>query len=374
MGIPLSSVTVVAPPWLPSDDVSAVVKKKRASKPQDEPSAFRSAEKRLCEIPGVKSAEVVRKRWLLGLFTFTEASVTPEPRGTRPRISGKIPPGIVARVRFCDAPTVTEFAFRQSRVGGRAFVLQGQRARGLSTERFRIQRREWTRAAQAVTSDSIELSIDSHSVALERVYLNEAAQRPSMLYYDPEHYLQLRCDLSARHGLLRARPAILLPLDGKSLAPNLLLRLNAAQTGRFAGALCGRIDVGAILSTSPVPFTERFSLGGPPSMRGVPPGEFSVRSGGAPACSDFFAIASSSVVMNLVDNVNFQFFAHAGVAGLSRSNYFLDVTPSCAYAVSYGGGYLIDFRASQLEINFSVPALLSPGIPFAPLQWKFFKK
>lgn len=109
-------------------------------------------------------------------------------------------------------------------------------------------------------------------------------------------------------------------------------------------------------------------------MRGVPLGEFSVRSGGAPAGSDFFVIGSSAVVVNLVDNVNFQFFAHAGVAGLSRSNYFLDVTPAFAYGVSYGCGYMIEFRHSQLEINFNVPALLSPGIPFSPLQWKFYSK
>lgn len=131
---------------------------------------------------------------------------------------------------------------------------------------------------------------------------------------------------------------------------------------------------GALLSPIAVPLNERFHPGGAPFARGISPCQFSNKSGGIRSGSDFYCTGGVDTLIRLLPKLDFHFFINSGLSILTKSNFFLDLSPTVSAFASYGCGYVAHFDDKDLELNFNVPFMKTSGLNFHRFQWTLIKK
>lgn len=133
-------------------------------------------------------------------------------------------------------------------------------------------------------------------------------------------------------------------------------------------------ESGALFSPIAVPLNERFHPGGAPFARGINQCHFSNKSGGIRSGCDYYLTGGVDTLIRLTSKLDFHFFVNSGLSALSRSNFFLDLSPTVSAYASYGCGYVYHFDDKDLELNFNLPLMKTSGLSFHKFQWTLIKK
>lgn len=128
---------------------------------------------------------------------------------------------------------------------------------------------------------------------------------------------------------------------------------------------------GAILSTKAVPTYEKFRIGGVPFARGIKEEEFGTMLFGFPCGSDYYLSSTVSLLNYVLPEcqLNSHIFLNGALAGVRKSNNFLEQVPNISKLLSIGLGLTLSQGPFNIELNTQMPIIKTDDLEFMNFQF-----
>lgn len=165
---------------------------------------------------------------------------------------------------------------------------------------------------------------------------------------------------------VRQRSEAFAAINGNRSSP--ILKYTASAVAALPPNLIVRAAVGTTLSTAPVPYADRFHIGGAGACRATSPGTFSPHSGSARCGLSHFASASTEFRVPIAGGVFMHAFADAAVGALTRTANVHQSVPAAAHCASAGIGIVACLGRVNAEANVAVPFWVSNKLQVSPLH------
>jgi outer membrane protein assembly factor BamA len=128
---------------------------------------------------------------------------------------------------------------------------------------------------------------------------------------------------------------------------------------------------GVIGARKPVPFPEKFRIGGIPVSHGIEHEKFGTSVGGFPSgCDSYLAgTLDFSTLIFPEYALNAHFFLNGAISANRKSNSILDFAPSVSSVVSVGAGLTFTQGPVRVQANIQHPYHVSSGLSFSRFQF-----
>lgn len=154
---------------------------------------------------------------------------------------------------------------------------------------------------------------------------------------------------------------LLIVTDTKSTIP--AIQYKVSMQGLLPPNVLCRAEAGSLLSTSALPYPERYHLGGRPILRGVDAQKFSPKFNRTYTGIEHYIAATQELRFPVSDMLNMYLFNSNAVGVNIHRTHPAEKLPGF---VKYGGigiGFVVSTGLTDIEVNFSVPYMASPNMP-----------
>lgn len=392
MGINSSRVEFInTPSWFPTSQFAEYVSEQKKSSTLPEQILFESLERKMKEIPGIKCAKVERAK----SFFFPSIHVTTEIEKTKPQpiLDGITDPKIGFEIAssISHAPRKMDVAYQFFFPNQYNILLNIMRPVLSSVDfhkqhpfvetnvqmRYRkdkVSSKQLIRIASVSTGARLWDRNKTLNFSMDVCRLEKQKKQASVFYYDPQLYSKFYSTYAQKGKSTKftCQCGTLINMETIRAVP--FVKLITLLKYSFPKLFTAHLSGGALLSLEGLPVSERFHVGGIPYLRGFSHHKFSSKCGGVSTGCDYYLIGGVESCLPLLKQLDFHFYANAGVSVLTKANYFLEMVPNYVMAATYGCGYSYHFPKTNLELNFNVPIYKSPDLQFCRVQFRFYSK